>query len=186
MWRRSFEAPAAWQVDLAISKGFAIVPPPMQQQYLEDEEVLEALPVLQSWVRCLLVLMAVLFCVVFGVAIALNPYTEDGEARIWETHRQLGLPECTFKEMTGKPCPSCGMTTSFALFVRGDLVNSMRANFAGTILASFCLVMIPWGLASAWRSRYYWIVSLEWFIPRFIVIFFSIMLLRWGVVLLMF
>jgi hypothetical protein len=162
------------------------VPPPMQQQYLEDEEVLEALPVLQAWVRCLLVLMAVAFCVVFGIAIALNPYKDDGEARIWETHRQLGLPECTFKEMTGKPCPSCGMTTSFALFVRGDLVNSMRANFAGTILASFCLLMIPWGLASAWRSRYYWIVSLEWFIPRFIVIFFSIMLLRWGVVLLTF
>lgn len=158
----------------------------MQQQYLEEEEVLEALPVLQGWVRCLLVLMAVLFCVVFGIAIALNPYTEDGQPRTNATHRQLGLPECTFLEMTGRPCPSCGMTTSFALFVRGDFLASLRANFAGTILAAFCLLMIPWGLASAWRSRYYWIVSLEWFIPRFIVIFFSIMLLRWGVVLLMF
>jgi hypothetical protein len=158
----------------------------MPQEFLEDEEVLVAVPVLRAWVRCVLVAMAMAFCLVFAIAIALNPYKEDGEARVWETHRQLGLPECTFKEWTRRPCPSCGMTTSFALFVRGDLLNSARANFAGTILASFCLLMIPWGLASAFRARYYWIVSLEWFIPRFIVVFFGIMLLRWGVVLLTF
>ena len=50
-----------------------------------------------------------------------------------ETHRQLGLPPCTFKEMTGLPCPSCGMTSSFALLVRGDVMNSLRANAVGTL-----------------------------------------------------
>jgi Protein of unknown function (DUF2752) len=166
------------------SKGFAIVPPPLSEEYLEDEEVLPVVPVLRGWVRSLLVLMALAFCVVFGIAIWLNPYKEDGEARTMETHRQLGLPECTFKEVTGRPCPSCGMTTSFALFIRGDIVNSMRANWVGTILATCCFVMVPWALASAFRARYYWILSLEWFIPRFIVVFFFLMLLRWGIVLL--
>ena len=31
------------------------------------------------------------------------------------------MPPCNFVLMTGKPCPSCGMTTSFALLVRGDI-----------------------------------------------------------------
>ena len=149
-----------------------------------EEEIPVAIPVLHNWVRVLLVLMAIAFITVFAVAIYLNPYQDNGEARTMETHRQLGLPECTFKEMTGRPCPSCGMTTSFSLFIRGDILNSLRANFAGTILATFCLVMIPWGIGSALRARYYWIVSLEWFIPRFLAVFFTIMLLRWGVVLL--
>ena len=160
------------------------MPPPLSEQYLEDEEVLPAVPMLQRWLRWLLVSVALGLCTVFGIAIWLNPYTQDGEARVWETHRQLGLPECTFKELTGRPCPSCGMTTSFALFIRGDLLNSLRANFAGTILASFCFLMIPWALASAFRARYFLIVSLEWFIPRFVVVFFLVMLARWGVVLL--
>ena len=50
-------------------------------------------------------------------------------------------------------------------------------------MAAVCLAFIPWCLASAVRARYYWIVSLEWFLPRFIVIFFALMLLRWAVVL---
>jgi len=141
------------------------------------------MPVLQRWLRWLLVSVALGLGTVFGIAIWLNPYTQDGEARVWETHRQLGLPECTFKQVTGHPCPSCGMTTSFSLFIRGDIVNSMRANFVGTILAAVCLAFIPWSLASALRARYYWIVSLEWFLPRFIVVFFALMLLRWAVVL---
>jgi hypothetical protein len=163
------------------------VPPPLASDlYWEDEaEVLTEEPTLRLWLRSLLVLVAVALISVFGVAIWLKPYTENGEARRMETHRQLGLPECTFKELTGKPCPSCGMTTSFALFIRGDLWNSARANFVGTMLALSCLVLIPWCLYSAVRGRYFLIVSLEWFLPRFIVVFASVLLLRWGVVLLL-
>jgi hypothetical protein len=35
------------------------------------------------------------------------------------THTQLGLPACGFLSRTGWPCPSCGLTTSFALAARG-------------------------------------------------------------------
>jgi hypothetical protein len=158
----------------------------MSQEYLVEEEIPVATAVLRTWMRCLLVLMAVALIAVFGIAWWLQPYRDDGAALTSGSHQQLGLPPCTFKELTGRPCPSCGMTTSFALFVRGDLLHSMQANFAGTILAAFCLLTIPWALACAFRGQYYWIASLEWFVPRFIVVFFGVMLLRWGVVLLFF
>src|SRR5262245_39396484 len=108
-------------------RGLAIVPPPLPTYYA-DEPLVTAPPVMRLWLRTLLVLMALLLGTVFGIAIWLNPYTEDGQARQLETHMQLGLPECTFKSITGKPCPSCGMTTSFALLIRGDVLNSLRAN----------------------------------------------------------
>jgi hypothetical protein len=164
----------------------AIVPPPLPEQSLDEPQVVTEDSVLQAWLRCLLVAVALGLCTVFGIAIYLNPYREDGEARTMETHRQLGLPECTFKELTGRPCPSCGMTTSFALLIRGDVVNSARANFVGTLLATVCLAFIPWAVASAWRARYFWIESLEWFLPRFIVVLMVLLLTRWAVVLVTF
>jgi Protein of unknown function (DUF2752) len=163
--------------------GLAIVPPRLSNHVLEEEEVLRAEPAMRTWLRTLLVLMAVLLIAVFATAIYLNPYGDDGSARRLETHLQLGLPECTFKMLTGKPCPSCGMTTSFALFVRGDLLNSLKANYVGTLLAMFCLLLVPYSLVSAFRRRYVLQVSLDWLMPRCIVIFVVLMLLRWAVVL---
>ena len=63
--------------------------------------------------------------------------------------------------MTGVPCPSCGMTTSFALLLHGDIANSLRANAVGTLLAVFCLVLIPWSLACVVFKRFFLIVSLD-------------------------
>src|SRR5207237_10247334 len=112
---------------------------------IREEETPEALPVLGVWVRGALVGIALGMAVVFVIATRLNPYNPDGSARPLGTHMQMGLPPCTFYEATGRrlPCPSCRMTTSFALLVRGDVVNSLRANSAGTLLALFCLAFIP-------------------------------------------
>jgi hypothetical protein len=51
------------------------------------------------------------------------------------THTQLGLAECQFLRTSGIPCPSCGMTTSFAWFVRGDILASLYVQPMGTLLA---------------------------------------------------
>jgi hypothetical protein len=127
--------------------------------------------------------MAAFLVMVFAIAIFLNPYNEDGTARRMETHTELGLPPCTFYKLTGLPCPSCGMTTSFSLLVRGDLVNSLQANWVGTLLALACLVLIPWNLACAFRGRWYFIRSLERTATLGLAIFLGLMLLRWGLVL---
>jgi hypothetical protein len=121
--------------------------------------------------------------VVFGIAAWLNPYDEAGRALRSETHLQLGLPPCTFRVVTGVPCPSCGMTTSFALLMHGDLANSLRANAVGTLMALFGLLVIPWSLASAVCKRPLFIASLERALLGIVLIFVVLLFTRWLLVL---
>src|SRR5262249_24172123 len=106
----------------------------------------------------------------------------QGRARRSETHLQLGLPPCTFRSLTGLPCPSGGMTTSFALLMHGDVENSLRANAVGTLLALCGLAFIPWSLASVWWSRPLFIVSQERATIWIVVIFVPLLLIHWSVV----
>src|SRR5271169_4317146 len=55
------------------------------------------------------------------------------------THTQLGLGACSFQQVTGIPCPSCGMTTSWAWFARGNLIASLWVQPMGTVLAFLTL-----------------------------------------------
>jgi len=164
---------------LSASRLVAIVPP-----LCTSDVVNSALrtPRLKAWVRVCLVLLAALLCGGFALAAYLNPY-KDG--RVWYegTHQQLGLPTCSFKHATGLPCPTCGMTSSFALFVRGDVVNSLRANAAGTVLAVLFLIVIPWSIVSSLRGRWLFCRSLETVLVRVIVGFMLFVLVRWGIVL---
>ena len=69
------------------------------------------------------------------------------------THTQLGLPPCNFVTLTGKPCPSCGMTTSFALLVRGDVAASARANWVGSVICLMWAAALVWATASGVRGK---------------------------------
>jgi hypothetical protein len=51
------------------------------------------------------------------------------------THTQLGLQPCAFLQRTGIPCPSCGMTTSWAWLAHGNLAASLYVQPMGTVLA---------------------------------------------------
>lgn len=83
----------------------------------------------------------------FLLARSLNP-----DPRGFGTHQQLGLPECTFKILWNRPCPGCGMTTSFAHLVRGHLWAATRSNPAGVLLGAVCLIMVPWLCLCAWQG----------------------------------
>src|SRR6516162_9941646 len=107
-------------------------------------------PARAKWyVRGLLLSMAAGLAAVFVIAFWLNPYTADGSPRTMATHTQLGIPPCNFVVLTGKPCPACGMTTSFALLVRGDVGASLRANWVGTLLAGFWAGLLVWAVVGA-------------------------------------
>lgn len=69
------------------------------------------------------------------------------------THEQLGLPACGFVQIFGMPCPSCGFTTSFALFVRFRWWESFWNQPAGFAIA-LAAVMVAWvGLYEAVTGR---------------------------------
>ena len=143
------------------------------------------LAVMPGWVRGALVGVALGLLGVFGLARWLDPYEADGTPRRLGTHTEIGLPPCSFYKLTGMPCASCGMTTSFALLIRGDLLNSLRANYAGTALGLVCLVLIPWCLASAFRQRILFVRSMEQTVVVVVLGFLILMMLRWAVVLLL-
>ena len=88
-------------------------------------------------------------CLVFAVAAILSPYDADGRPLSHGTHRQLGLPPCAMRLLTGLPCPSCGMTTSSSLFMHGDLAAASEANWAGLMVAGLGLVATTWLAAVA-------------------------------------
>jgi hypothetical protein len=138
---------------------------------------------LEGWVRVALAAIAAGLVVVFGIALWLQPYDAEGQPLRMETHRQMGLPPCTFYTVTGLPCPSCGMTTSFALLVRGDLWNSMKANAVGTLLATFWLALLPWSVVCAIRGRLFLVGSLERALTVAVLAFLVLLLVRWVIVL---
>jgi hypothetical protein len=166
---------------LCLKEGIAIVPP-SNTTVDDSQEVLEVIPVLPGWVQGVLIGITLGLVGVFSMALWLDPYWEDGTARLMETHRQLGLPPCTFKIGTGIPCPSCGMTTSFALTVRGDLLHAAQANLVGMLMALTCLAFIPWSLACVVAKRPFFFHSLEKALTVVILLFLGLMLVRWALV----
>lgn len=50
------------------------------------------------------------------------------------THTQLGLPPCPSALLFDRPCPGCGLTTSWTALVHGDLAAAFHAHPFGPIL----------------------------------------------------
>jgi len=62
---------------------------------------------------------------------------------------------CPFLQVTGKPCPGCGMTRSCFAFLRGDFPEVWHLNPFGPVFAVFWAV-VGFGLAlpQPWRARF--------------------------------
>jgi uncharacterized protein DUF2752 len=79
--------------------------------------------------RLLWLLIPVSFLFVVITAMLLHP-----DAKGIGTHQALGLPECFFHRLTGKICPSCGLTTSFTYLVHLNLIQSFKSHPLGPLL----------------------------------------------------
>ena len=108
-------------------------------------------PVMTRWERILVLTSGgILFALLFTAAI-LRPST-----RGFGTHQQLGLPPCSIRMFFDVRCPACGMTTSWAHTVRGQLPSALKANIGGTLLAMLAVLAGPWGVISGMRGRWLW------------------------------
>jgi len=69
------------------------------------------------------------------------------------THTQLGIARCTWPATVGVPCPTCGMTTAFALTVRGRFIAAFRVQPMGMLLACTTFLVLLFALREAWTLR---------------------------------
>jgi hypothetical protein len=104
---------------------------------------------LAAWQRVALSTVAVGLLGLLITAATLPP-SEHGMG----THQQLGLPPCSFVMFLGVRCPACGMTTSWAHLMRGQLIQSAHANTGGLMLGVLAALGAPWMLASGLRGRW--------------------------------
>lgn len=71
------------------------------------------------------------------------------------THQQLGLPPCFFHQITGIPCPTCGMTTSFAHTMRLHFYEAFMTQPFGMLACLLTILLIPLSLLMM-RRRVPW------------------------------
>ena len=92
--------------------------------------------------------LGVLLLILLVVASLLKP-----NAAGLGTHTQLGLPGCTMVTLLGIRCPGCGMTTSWAYAMKGDLESAIHANIGGVLLCFLAAATFPILLLLGIRGR---------------------------------
>lgn len=88
--------------------------------------------------------------VLAAVTLSIARYLHPAE-RGFGTHEQLGLPPCTFLLWTGLPCPSCGLTTSFAHAAHLQFLASFLAQPFGFLAFWLTALSIPFALYLLYR-----------------------------------
>ena len=68
------------------------------------------------------------------------------DPRGYGTHTQITHGPCVFRWLTGVPCATCGMTTSFAHMARLQVKQAALAQPFGVILFAVVVALIPIGL----------------------------------------
>jgi len=76
-------------------------------------------------------------------------------------HEHVALPgtdvtlpgTCTFRELTGMPCPGCGLTRSFISVVHGRCADAWEYNPAGFLFFAIVVFQIPYRIYQLVRIR---------------------------------
>lgn len=108
-------------------------------------------PAMTRWARILAFISGGILLALLVTAAMLRPNTQG-----FGTHQQLGLPPCSIRVFFDVRCPACGMTTSWAHTMRGQLPSALKSNTGGTLLAVLAVIAGPWGVISAIRGRWLW------------------------------
>jgi hypothetical protein len=81
------------------------------------------------------------------------------------THTQLGMGQCTVLQLTGYPCPMCGMTTSFTLFMHLRPVEAILNQPFGLVMFLGTALMFGTAAAEVIAPRDRWSRLGRWVAP---------------------
>jgi len=129
---------------------------------------------LTPWGRLACLCLASLLGGLLFLATSVHP-----DPRGHGTHEQLGLPPCAFRVLLNIPCPTCGGTTSFAHFVRGQWRDAFHANSAAFVFALLSSLMTPWLLLSAATGRLHGVRRVDWAFIAVVAVLSSLGLSSW-------
>ncbi len=88
------------------------------------------------------------------VVVASLSFTVRGREQVIVPVLNSALPgTCTFRRMTGFPCPGCGLTRSFISIAHGQLVDAWRFNPAGVAFFAVVVFQIPYRIFQISRIR---------------------------------
>jgi len=107
---------------------------------------------------------AVVLAGVIGLGLYLQP-SRTGTG----THTILGLPPCGMLVTTGKPCPTCGVTTSFVLAAHGRFGDALGNQPFGLVLFALVVAGLVAMSATLAAGRSWGPVLLPWTVTTFIL-----------------
>lgn len=90
-----------------------------------------------KWVDRLSAALLVALAIVFVALLA----SVDPDPRGHGTHEQLGMQPCSWPEVYGKPCPTCGVTTAATLLVHLRPIDAVATQPFGAFLAAIGLIV---------------------------------------------
>ncbi len=118
-------------------------PPPLRERNLLD--------------RLVALVLLLPSATVLGVAGYLQP-----DPTGMGTHEQLGLGGCTLLQLTGWPCPMCGMTTTFSLAAHGRFIDALICQPYGVVLFALTVATTLVSAMELLRPRGRWRRFWDW------------------------
>jgi len=106
-------------------------------------------------------LVGLTFLLPTGTVLAVAAWLDPSPAGVG-THKQLGLGGCTLLQLTGWPCPMCGMTTTFSLAAHGRIIEALLCQPYGLVLFAVTLVTAVVSLMELLRPRGRWRRFWDW------------------------
>jgi hypothetical protein len=85
--------------------------------------------------------------VILWLAILVAAAIVTPDPRGHGTHTQLGLPPCFMMTVLHRPCPACGLTTSFANVMHGDIASAFSAHPLGPAVILYFAIAAVYSLS---------------------------------------
>lgn len=118
--------------------------------------------------------LAIACLAVLSIASWLHP-SADGHG----THTQLGLSKCMWVAAFDRPCPTCGMTTSFSHAAEGSWFQAAKTQPMGALLTLITTVVFWGALVQASTGARIGTMIQPVLKPRFFIVFALLFLGAW-------